>query len=126
MLRLDVNQFWRNVGKLVTDEGMSWTGLAQIAGLSPQSLSSAKHAGSELRIGTLLRICSVLETTPVELLEGRCAHAPVCRQEVSSELLNMAWSVSADAAVMMLVSCLDEQEQLLILESAQRMKENNV
>lgn len=122
MKKINVNLFWKNVGNILSSDGMTWAGLAEIAGLSPQSLSSAKHVGSDLRIGTLLRICAALGATPLELIEGVEKPEPVPRKQVSAELINLALSVEPDAGIMMLIPCLDEKTQQEILESALRLK----
>lgn len=120
MNRINIVQFWRNVGNILADDGMTWSGLAEIAGLSPQSLSSAKHVGSDLRIGTLLRICRALDVTPLELLEGIKRPRPVAVKKATADLLNIAWKVDTEASIMMLMNCLEEQDQIKILESAKR------
>lgn len=126
MQKIDIQLFWKNVETILSEEGMTWTGLAQLAGLSPQSLSSAKHMASDLRIGTLIRICSILDVKPSDLLNKRQDFIPTQKQKaLTINLLEAAVSMPADESIMMLLPCLNEEFQELLIKDAERLMERN-
>lgn len=126
MQKIDINLFWKNVEAILGEEGLTWAGLAQLAGLSPQSISTARHVESDLRIGTLIRICLILNVKPSDLLNERKDFVPIQKHKtLTINLLEAAISMPADESIMMLLPCLNEEFQALLIKDAERLMEEN-
>ena len=62
-------RFWRSVDARLKEAGMPRAELGRRAGLSPQSLSSAKYLKTSINIFTALRIAEALGCTIEELID---------------------------------------------------------
>ena len=61
------NVFWKNVYKRLIDKDMTFVDFANDTGLSRQSMIIAKHTGSELRVGTVIKVSDALGLFPAIL-----------------------------------------------------------
>ncbi|HET7121857.1 MAG TPA: helix-turn-helix transcriptional regulator [Solirubrobacterales bacterium] len=67
-----VERFGRNVRALRLEKGWTQEELADRSGLASVQISRVERGVREVRLTTLLRLVSALETTPARLLDGLC------------------------------------------------------
>jgi len=65
-----VGRFGRNVKALRLEKRWTQEELADRSGLTPVQISRVERGAREVRLTTLLRLMSALETTPDRLLDG--------------------------------------------------------
>ena len=67
-----VERFGRNVRELRHEKGWTQEELADRSGLAPVQISRVERGTREVRLTTLLRLVSALETNPTRLFDGLC------------------------------------------------------
>jgi transcriptional regulator with XRE-family HTH domain len=67
-----VERFGSNVRALRLEKGWTQEELADRSGLASVQISRVERGVREVRLTTLLRLVSALETTPARLLDGLC------------------------------------------------------
>lgn len=65
-----VEQFGRNLRAVREEKGWTQEELAEKAGLASVQISRVERGVREVRLTTLLRLVSALETTPARLFDG--------------------------------------------------------
>ncbi|HEY8502045.1 MAG TPA: helix-turn-helix transcriptional regulator [Solirubrobacterales bacterium] len=65
-----VGRFGQNVRALRLEKGWTQEELAERSGLTPVQISRVERGVREVRLTTLLRLMSALETSPGRLLDG--------------------------------------------------------
>lgn len=67
---VDYKELGKRIAKRRRELGLKQTEVNEMAGLSPKYLSNIERATSVLSLDVFMRLCSVLEITPNELLMG--------------------------------------------------------
>ena len=81
--------------------GMTQAEVAEAAGLSDRTYADIERGSVNMRIETILRICSVLHITPDEVLTENCTPDPL-RQEELLARLNTCTPKEKDVALQLL------------------------
>ena len=118
---VDPEQFWKNITKTLTDEGMGWPELAELTGLSAQSMASARYLKSDIRTATLIRMCIALDRKASEFLEG--TYRTEQKKVDPTSLLELAGKLHPAPAIALLLTCFSQTEQDEILNSLNAMAE---
>lgn len=120
------NVFWKNVHKRLIDKDMTFVDLANDTGLSRQSMIIAKHTGSELRVGTVIRFSDALGVAPSSLLGIDPAKGIGPAPEALLEgILEKAIEAMPSEALRLIYPCLSSKDKKAIVRIANSLRENN-
>lgn len=102
--------FWRNVKNELAKNKMSWQELAEISGLSAQSMAAARYLKSNLRVLTVMRIASALNVNPAELA-GLETSSSKPRPKITEELIKTVSLAPPEMSIAMLMPALSDEDR---------------